>query len=64
MTIQDLRKIIKDLPGDMKIGASGHFGEYLECSVIEPQIVSKGLRDNEKMEILSFSIESPGDEPD
>ena len=48
----------------MKIGASGHFGEYLECSSIQQEFVSKSSRDNEKMEILSFSIESPGDEPD
>ena len=31
MTIKELKEIIKDLPDDMLVGSSGHFGEYLQC---------------------------------
>jgi hypothetical protein len=31
MTIKELKEIISDLDDNMKIGGSGHFGEYLDC---------------------------------
>ena len=31
MNIIELKKIIADLPDDMEIGYSGHFGNMLEC---------------------------------
>ncbi len=64
MTIKELKEKIKELPDDMKIGASGHFGEYLECWDITTTIVTKGRFGDGKEEILCISIEDAGDEPD
>ena len=64
MTIKELKEIIKELPDDMKVGGSGHFGEYLECWDIATTIVSKGRFGDIKEQILCVSIEDAGDEPD
>ena len=74
MTVKELKEIIKDLPDDMAVGGSGHFGEYLECYSVEVKTVStkwiwdgKGnpsSLDGKQEEILSIVIEDPGEEPD
>jgi len=64
MTIKELKDIIKELPEDMKVGGSGHFGEYLECWDITTTTVSKGRFGDFKEQILCVSIEDAGDEPD
>ncbi len=64
MTIKELKDIIKELPDDMKVGGSGHFGEYLECWDITITTVSKGRFGDIKEQILCVSIEDAGDEPD
>ena len=64
MNIRELKEKIENLDDTMKVGASGYFGEFLECfdsGVIE---VTKSIRDNEKMVIFSILIEGPGVEPD
>lgn len=66
MTIKDLKEIIKDLPDDMLVGGSGHFGEYLECYYVEVKTVYPKWSFDEKgkqEEILSIDIEDPGEEP-
>jgi hypothetical protein len=65
-TIKELKEAIKDLPDEMLIGSSGHYGEFLDCygfSVIE---VTKYafFDDGEKFKIFSISIEDAGEEPD
>lgn len=64
MTIKELKEIIKDLPDDMRVGGSGHYGEYLECWDIWLTIVNKGRFGSVGEEILCISMESAGDEPD
>lgn len=64
MTIKELKKIIQDLPDDMKIGGSGHFGEFLECYSISVIEVRENRKTNERKPILSISIEDAGEEPD
>ena len=66
MTIKELKEIIKDLPDSMRVGDSGHFGEYLECWEARVTKVKKHRRAfNEDLEdILCISIESAGEEPD
>lgn len=68
MTIKELKDIIKELPDDMKVGGSGHFGEYLECwditTTTVTTTVSKGRFGYIKEQILCVSIESAGDVPD
>lgn len=66
-TIKDLKKIIENLPDNMLIGSSGHYGEYLECYNISINKVNKDLFNNRAantIEILNIEIESPGPEPD
>ena len=60
MTIDELRELIKDLPGDMLVGNTGHFGEYLQtCNthIRKPT-------DFEKDEVFCISIEDAGEDPD
>jgi len=64
MTIKELKEIIKELPDDMRVGGSGHFGEYLECWDVTTTTVSKGRFADIKEQILCVSIEDAGDEPD
>jgi hypothetical protein len=64
MTVKDLKDKIKELPDDMKIGGSGHFGEYLECWGITVSTVAKRRFSADREEILCISIEDAGDEPD
>lgn len=62
-TIKDLKKAIQDLPDDMEIGGSGHYGEYLECLNLGTESVTISIDDNNLKEIFCIFIESPGDEP-
>ena len=64
MTIKELKEIIKELHDDMKVGGSGHFGEYLECWDITTTTVIKDRFGNDKEEILCISLEDVGEEPD
>ena len=64
MNIKKLKEIIKDLPDDMLIGSSGHFGEFLECWDISISKVDKSFNSRNKIIILNIDIESAGDEPD
>lgn len=52
------------LDDNIKIGGSGHFGEFLDCWDAEVRTVSKGRFSDEKEVIFSISIEDAGDEPD
>lgn len=66
MNIRELKEIIKDLPDEMLIGQSGYFGEYLECysvSVSEVWLSTFDLQAS-KIDILNFSMETMGEEPD
>ena len=60
ITIKDLKKIIENLPDEMKVGGSGHFGELLECYSINPTKVTINYM---KEEILCIVIENAGEEP-
>ena len=64
MTIKELKEKIMFLDDDMKVGGSGHFGEFLECWDAEVRTVTKSRMNNEKEVIFSISIEDAGDEPD
>ena len=52
------------LDDNMKVGGSGHFGEFLECWDTEVRTVTKSRMNDEKEVIFSISIEDAGDEPD
>jgi len=41
MTIKDLKKLIENLPDDIKVGGCGHFGDFLECYSASLQSFSK-----------------------
>ena len=66
-TIKDLKRIIENLPDDMKIGGSGHFGEFLSCLEMRVESVYKTRNTfnkiSEKEDILLINIESAGEEP-
>ena len=69
MNIKELKEKIKDLPDDMLIGGSGHYGEFLECYSIQVNNVTHGGPGdwNDPMpdeDILCISIEDAGTEPD
>jgi len=69
MDIKELKQIIKDLPDDMLVGGSGHYGEFLDCYEIRKGIVymnnttmyKKSV--GNKVGILLISLEHAGDEP-
>jgi hypothetical protein len=68
MTIKDLKELIKDLPDDMLVGGSGHYGEYLECygagviNVAEEHVMGKNYTRG-SIDILNIEIVYPGEEP-
>jgi len=64
MTIKELKEKIMFLDDNMKVGGSGHFGEFLECWDAEVRTVSKGMFSDDKEVIFSISIEDAGDEHD
>ena len=64
MTIKELKEKIALLDDDMKVGGSGHFGEFLECWGVGVTTVTKSRMNKEKEVIFSISIEDAGDEPD
>jgi len=66
MNIKELKQIIKDLPDDMKVGSSGHMGEFLDCYGFVVENVKKSYWssfDGEDEDILSITLESAGEEP-
>jgi hypothetical protein len=64
MTVRELRKIIADLPDEMLVGGSGHFGEYLECYEIYKTTVRMFPDDNRVIPLLCILMEDAGDAPD
>lgn len=64
MTIKELKEKIMFLDENMKVGGSGHFGEFLGCLDAEVRTVTKSRMNDEKEVIFSISIEDAGDEPD
>ena len=60
MTVEELREAIKDLPGDMLVGNTGHYGEYLQTW----DFYIRKPTDFEKDEVFCISIEDAGEEPD
>lgn len=70
MTIKDLKEIIKDLPDDMEVGITGHWGEFLS---IDSAHVHKDVHGFNTKKLYSdnvnltewFDIESPsrGEDP-
>jgi hypothetical protein len=64
MTVKELKEKLMFLDDNMKIGGSGHFGEFLECWDAGVITVTKGRFSDEKEVIFSISIEDAGDEPD
>lgn len=67
-TIRDLRKAIEELPDDMEVVGSGHYGERrttysIQVGVVDEQRCSS-LRASKKMEALIIEIEDCGEEPD
>ena len=64
MTIKDLKEKIALLDDNMKVGSSGHFGEFLECYSADVRSVFKSVTDNEKEIIFDITKESAGEDPD
>ena len=64
MNIGELKNIIKDLPDDMLIGGSGHYGELLKFHTPHMKKVSENWKSNKEIEIFCISLEDPGPEPD
>jgi hypothetical protein len=63
-TVGKLKQLLENLPDDMEIGDSGHFGEFLECYDINVGFVFLSQNTTQKKRILSITIESPGEEPE
>lgn len=64
MTVKELKEKIWYLDDNIKVGACGYFGEYLECFNAELETVFKDSNSNEKEVIFSITIESKGNEPE
>ena len=64
MTVKELKEKIMFLDDNMKVGGSGHFGEFLDCWHARVTTVSKCRFSDEKETIFAISIEDAGDEPD
>lgn len=63
-TVGELKELIKDIPDHVLIGSKGHFGELLECHLIERLWIYKDQNNRRKVEVLVFTIEDAGEEPD
>ncbi len=63
-TIKKLKEAIKDLPEDMPVGGSGHYGEYLETFSAEALPVRDNLSNKNSFIAFILSIEDAGPEPD
>jgi hypothetical protein len=64
MTIKELKEKIIFLDDHMKVGGSGHFGEFLECWDAEVRTVTKSQMSDEQEVVFSISIQDAGEEPD
>ena len=64
MDIGTLKLAISNLPDNMLVGGSGHFGEYLEVYGIRKGKVSKGMSSVHGTEIFIIDIEQAGEEPE
>jgi hypothetical protein len=63
MTIKELKEKIMFLPDNMKVGGSGHFGEFLDVWDAEVRTVYKAIDNTDKVVIFSIAIEDAGEEP-
>jgi len=66
MNVKQLKAIMKELPDDMVVGGSGHYGELLEVNYVHVTGVRNdvfGGRANAQT-ILCIDIEDAGEEPD
>jgi hypothetical protein len=65
MTIKELKEKIESLDDNMRVGGSGHFGEFLECwGAKVTEVKERGRFSNKTEMIFCISIEDPGPEPD
>ena len=64
MNVGELKKIIENLPDDMPVGSSGHFGEFLECYSARQTNVSLSRRSSIVISILAIDMEDKGPDPD
>lgn len=65
MKIKELKAIIENLDDNIDIGATGHFGEFLECYGAELKDVYEGIQSTKaEKRILHLNIELPCNAPD
>jgi hypothetical protein len=64
MTVKELKEKLENLPDEMIVGGSGHFGEYLECYDAEVRQVFESPSEFTTREIFCISLENAGNEPD
>jgi hypothetical protein len=64
MTVLELKNIIKELSDDMVVGNTGHYGEFLSAWDARVVKTYKFSDVNNKFNILSIGIESPGPNPE
>ena len=68
ITVARLKKIIKNLPPEMKVGGVGHFGEFIEVDWVKTREVDmrshSGNNANQNEIILWISIPDAGPEPE
>lgn len=65
MNIKKLKLLIKDLPDDMPLCGSGHFGEQLEVYCVTVGTVGLGAYgDKGKIDALVIDMQDKGEEPD
>ena len=64
MTVKELKEKLMFLDDNMKVGGSGHFGEFLNCWGAGVSTVTKKRFSDEEEVIFAISIEDAGDEPD
>lgn len=64
MTIKELKEKIMFLDDDMKVGCSGHYGEFLDCLYADVKTVSKDKFSDDTEVIFCIYNEDAGIEPD
>lgn len=68
MTIKELKELIKDLPDEMEVGATDHFGGFVEVDVNDFWVVFdksvNWLRPRPDRPFFNIPVINIGDEPD
>lgn len=64
MDVGTLKLAISNLPDDMLVGGSGHYGEYLEVYDIRRDKVHTSTFGSNQVDIFIIDIEDAGEEPD